>query len=182
MSSLIIKTIWYILPGFIGNMSPIFATKIFKNKFSYPMDFGLKFRKERVLGKNKTWRGLFFSILIAILIVYIQTNLYLSGKTVEISVIDYSKTNFLFLGSLMGFAAIFGDALKSFFKRRFKTKPSERWIPFDQLDVPLGFSFFVYPFIPTPTNIIVMSFIISPIFSFITSQLGFIFKIKNTRW
>lgn len=182
MSTLIIETLWYILPGFIGNISPIFATKIFKNKFSYPMDFGFKLGKQRLLGKNKTWRGLISSIIIAIIIVYIQTQLYLSGKTIEISVIDYGKTNFVFLGILMGAAAIFGDVLKSFFKRRLKTKPSERWIPFDQLDVPLGFSFFVYPFIQTPFNLIMMSFIIAPILSFLTSQLGYIIKIKNTRW
>jgi CDP-2,3-bis-(O-geranylgeranyl)-sn-glycerol synthase len=34
----------------------------------------------------------------------------------------------------MGFAALVGDSLKSFFKRRLNLRPGAPWIPFDQID------------------------------------------------
>ena len=55
--------IFVILVGALANMVPVFVKKW---KFlGYPVDFGLKFKGCRVFGSNKTWRGLFWGILIS---------------------------------------------------------------------------------------------------------------------
>ena len=42
------------------------------------------------------------------------------------------------LGFLLGFGALAGDAIKSFFKRALNIAPGKPWFPFDQLDSVLG--------------------------------------------
>ena len=112
--TLILSTVYLILPGVIANMIPVMVRKV--PVLNYPLDFGLKFRGEALLGKNKTFRGLVFGVVMSILVVYGQKLLYPVAK--NISLIDYSKVSFLWLGFLMGFGVILGDAVESFVKRR----------------------------------------------------------------
>lgn len=124
-------TIWLFLPAGIANMSPV----IFKwlPILNYPVDFNKTINNKRIFGDHKTYRGLFFGILMAIITVYVEKQIIKSN-----SLIDYQQVNAIYLGFLLGFGALGGDLIKSFFKRRFNVQPGVSWVPFDQLDWIVG--------------------------------------------
>jgi|SRR3989344_3292597 len=130
----LVKIFWFLLPAGIANIIPALVRKW---KFlDFPVDFGIYFRGERLFGQNKTWRGFVFGILGAIIFVYIQQILY--PQWMFISLINYDYVNVFYFGFLIGFGALFGDLVKSFFKRRMGISPGKPWVPFDQVDYVLG--------------------------------------------
>ncbi|MBU0758494.1 MAG: CDP-archaeol synthase [Nanoarchaeota archaeon] len=177
----ILKCIWHILPAYIANMSPVFAKKIMGDKFSAPIDMGKKFRGNPLFGKNKTYRGILSGVIIGIVIAYIQLFFYRYSLIKDISLFDYYTVNILLFGFLMGFGALLGDLVKSFFKRRVKFRPGESWIPFDQIDFLVGallLSSLIYmPDLLTLLGII----IIMPIVKILLDQVGFYLGINKAR-
>lgn len=160
MIKLIIGSIYFMLPAYIANMSPVLLKNYFKS-LNVPVDFNKRFLGKPIFGKNKTWRGIIVACLTAVIVFYIQMLLFNFDIFKEISLFDYSNQT-IFLGFLLGFGAIFGDLVKSFFKRRLNKKPGERWIPFDQLDFVVGallFSSIVYtPLWQSIVSIFIVSF------------------------
>lgn len=137
----ILFALWFFLPAGLANTAPVAANRIpYLRDFKAPLDFGKHWRDKRILGANKTWRGLLFGIFIGILTVWLQQLCFESfswAQTVSQDV-NYSAVNPVVLGSLFGAGALFGDALESFFKRRFSVEPGESWFPFDQSDYIIG--------------------------------------------
>ena len=173
--------LWYLLPAIFANIAPIFARNIFKEKFDTPVDLNKKFRGKRLFGRTKTYRGFVFGILAGILGAYIQRYYYSYPNIQTISYIDYSTVNIYLLGFLMGFGGLFGDLIKSFFKRRLNIKSSRSWIPFDQIDFGIGALIFAYPIgIPT-IDIIIPLFILGPIVSLVISRIAFWLKIRKVK-
>lgn len=134
MIDYLIKIILFLLPAAIANMAPIVFKKV--NFLNYPIDFNKKFLGKPLLGNHKTFRGFFFGIICAIIVVYLQAYFYEFIK--DYSIVRYSEINILFFGFLMGFGALLGDSIKSFFKRRIKINPGKVWMPFDQIDWIIG--------------------------------------------
>lgn len=136
----ILFALWFFLPAGLANGAPVIANKVpVLNKFKTPLDFGLHFRDKRVLGDNKTWRGLLSGVFIGIVVVLLQSYIYGNWEYVRsISSIDYSSPDIWVLGMLLGFGALAGDALESFIKRQMNIPSGERWFPFDQLDYVIG--------------------------------------------
>ena len=172
MLKLLIQLIWFFLPAIFANMSPVIFQKV--SFLNYPIDFNIKFYNKPLLGKNKTYRGFFFGILIAILTISIQKILY--PHMINFSLINYNGVNIYLLGFLLGFGALFGDSLKSFAKRRFNIKPGKPWIPFDQIDWILGAllsaSFYVRFSLKEITISVILSAILHPVVNFISYSLG----------
>lgn len=137
-------SLWFFLPAGLANGAPVLASKLpFLKKFKTPIDYGAHYRGKRILGNNKTWRGLLAGILTAIITVVIQVYIYNHWSFVrDISLIDYSSLNPWLLGFLLGFGALFGDAAESFIKRQVDVASGESWFPFDQLDYVVGGLFF----------------------------------------
>ena len=82
----------------------------------------------------------------------------------------------------MGLGVLFGDLVKSFFKRRFNIKPGAPWFPFDQLDALIGgllLTGFVYKI---PTNIVLFLIITVPLLHVLINHLGFYLGLKETKW
>jgi len=130
----ILQLFWHLLPAGISNMTPPLLKKI--NLLNKPVDFGKKYRGRRILGDHKTWRGFLFGTLAAIIFIYLQRGL---TNTLNLNtIISYNSSNLFLLGFLFGFGALFGDALKSFFKRQSDIPPGKPWIPFDQIDWVFG--------------------------------------------
>lgn len=146
---LFIKALWLLLPAGFSNMSPIVAQKLFP-KYNLPIDFGKTWRHQEIFGSHKTYRGLVSGIITGMLIFYIQQNLFgLSSFIRSLSLFDYQATNPLF-GAWIGFCALLGDLIKSFFKRRLKIKPGKPWIPFDEIDWIIGALFSItFVFMPS---------------------------------
>lgn len=123
------QSLWFILPAYFANSIPVIGGG------GTPIDFGKKMPDgEPILGPGKTWRGAFAGIAAAIMIAGIQNYIQTRVELPQYGLISMS----LELGFLLGLGAIVGDAVKSFFKRRFKIKRGAEWPLLDQLDFIVG--------------------------------------------
>jgi CDP-diglyceride synthetase len=97
------------------NTAPVVASWLLRARARWPLDGGLVLGDgQRLLGANKTWRGLAAAVLVGALI----------GPWLGL---DRGQ------GALGGLLTILGDALSSFVKRRLRLPPST-WLPgLDQL-------------------------------------------------
>jgi CDP-2,3-bis-(O-geranylgeranyl)-sn-glycerol synthase len=135
--SLLFEIFWLILPAGCANMAPLFARKIFP-AWTTPIDGGRSLGGIRILGDHKTVRGLVAGTLVGALIFFAQQALWQRYALLHaFSRFDYQTAPWWF-GAVMGFGALTGDSLKSFFKRRVGRKPGQPWYPFDQIDWLLG--------------------------------------------
>ena len=99
----------------MANGSPVVAKKIFGTSFSWPLDGNIKFVDGRPLfGASKTVRGILVSIFIT------SGCALLLGLTLR-------------LGLVVATAAMAGDLLSSFLKRRLGLKPSSKAVGLDQI-------------------------------------------------
>ncbi len=137
----ILFALWFFAPAGLANAAPVFAAKLaYLNHFSTPLDLGHSWRGERIFGNHKTIRGVLAGMVLATLGVGLQKYAYThSGWAVQVSqYVDYRSAQLWLLGPLLGFGALMGDAIKSFFKRRVHVRPGRSWFPFDQLDFIVG--------------------------------------------
>jgi len=89
--------LWIFLPSYFANMAPVVISSLLKNR--RPLDLGRKFIDgKRVLGDNKTFEGLIFSLAIGITVGLVQ------GRVRD--------------GVLLSIGANVGDLVGSFMKRR----------------------------------------------------------------
>lgn len=126
------------LPAGVANMTPVLANKVpLLNQWETPVDFGKSWRGARIFGDHKTWRGIVTGTTCGTLVGLAIAATFLAN--------DHSEPWFLYFLAL-SFGALFGDAIKSFFKRRSHVKPGKSWFPFDQLDYIVGGLVFTLPF------------------------------------
>jgi CDP-2,3-bis-(O-geranylgeranyl)-sn-glycerol synthase len=128
----ILKILYLTLPAAIANLVPPLVRKI--PVFNHPIDHGLTFRGKRLSGNNKTYRGFIFGVAAAMVVAYVQKELYPDPFFASYSIIDYSAINIPLFGFLMGLTALLGDAIKSFFKRQQGIESGKSWPLFDQVD------------------------------------------------
>jgi len=99
----------------LANGAPVVAAKVFRRRWSAPVDAGLQWFDGRpLLGKSKTWRGIASGALCCALFA------------------SATGHGFLF-GLLFGVLALAGDLLSSFIKRRLNLKSSARMPWLDQV-------------------------------------------------
>ncbi len=174
--------LWFFLPAGISNVGPTLTSRIKPLNFLYkPLDFGVKFRGKRLFGDNKTWLGLIGGVVFATIIIYLQRYGFnhsswlrtISGK------VDYDRSKIMLLGPLMGFGALAGDAIESFFKRQFDVKPGNAWIPFDQIDYIVGGLLLSLPIITLNWKDYLYIFIIWVLIHLIFSYLGYLMGLKK---
>ncbi len=137
----VLFAIWFFLPAGAANAAPILAAKLpYLSTFNATLDHGRYFKGKRIFGENKTWRGLFTGILVAVLIIYAQQ---LINRNTYLYFIPPQAENYLFnspllLGLFFGAGALLGDAVESFFKRQKNVAAGKTWFPFDQTDYIIG--------------------------------------------
>lgn len=99
----------------VANGVPILVRNVMGQYMAYPVDMGREFFDARpILGASKTWRGIFFSMLITALV---------AGIT------GYG----LLVGVQVALLAMLGDMLSSFIKRRLDMRSSSRAPFLDQV-------------------------------------------------
>jgi len=99
----------------LANGAPVVAKKILGDRFSVPLDGGLAFVDGRPLfGKSKTIRGIVVAIL---------------ATAAGAPLVGLS----LATGAIVGAAAMAGDLLSSFVKRRLDFRPSSKALGLDQI-------------------------------------------------
>jgi len=175
---LVLKCFYLMLPAYFSNMAPVFVKKL--NLFNYPLDFNKTFLGKPILGKNKTFRGIIFGTLLGILTALLQSYAYNINFFGSISFIDY-KEWFAF-GALMGFGAILGDSIKSFFKRRAGIESGTPFIPFDQMDFTAGALIAVSAFGFITWKIVFVSLSINLFLHIIVNHIAYSLKIRDTKW
>ena len=178
MANIILQCFYFMLPIYFANMAPVIVKKI--NFLKIPIDFNKKLNGKSIFGKNKTFRGLFFGIIFAMVIAFVQYLFYNNGIFVDLSFIDYS--NWLLLGFLMGFGAIIGDLVESFVKRRLDYEPGKSFIPFDQTDFVIGALIFVFPLVQFSISKVILILVLSFVLHIIVNHTAYFLKIRKEKW
>ncbi len=174
-----LKCFYFMFPAYFANMAPVIVKNWFK-KLAVPIDSGKRIKGKEIFGKNKTWRGFIFAILFAIVIAYLQFFLYGFDFFRNLSFINYS--NWLLLGFLFGFGAIFGDLIESFIKRRLNLKPGKKFIPWDQLDFVIGALIFISLVVDITLKMLLYIVIISFIGHILVNHTAYYLKIRKEKW
>jgi len=163
-------------------MAPVFAEKFGVLKFlAYPVDGDRTFRGKPIFGEHKTWRGFAVGVAAAIAGSWLQYFLYSIPIFKNLSLLNYSEKNLWFLGFLFGFGALFGDLIKSFFKRRINIAPGGSWVPLDQIDFVFGALIFVAPIYFPSWPAVIIILLASPVLHIIRNNIGYLLRVKNTR-
>ncbi|MBI2654417.1 CDP-2,3-bis-(O-geranylgeranyl)-sn-glycerol synthase [Candidatus Woesearchaeota archaeon] len=174
----LVKCFYLMLPAYFANMAPVIVKKI--NLLAFPIDFNKRIGNKPILGKNKTFRGLIFGVIFAIIVAYLQFLLYGAELFRNFSFLNYQ--NWLLFGFLMGLGALVGDLAKSFIKRRLGLKPSERFVPVDQIDFVIGALVFVMPLLEITFKIFLTSLILSFVLDIIINHIAFHLRVRNEKW
>lgn len=163
---------WFFLPAGIANAAPLFACRLPGLKhWNTPIDFGKTWRGQPLFGTNKTWRGLIFGTIIAALVGFIQYRV-ITNSIESISFI-------LVTTAAMGFGALAGDAIESFFKRQVGVKPGEKWFPFDQIDYIIGGLLAVAPFVSLSLDDVLRVGILYFGLHLVVSYIGYLIGFKK---
>lgn len=185
MTALILEhlvfAIWVFAPAGISNMSPIFAAVIpgLRN-LKTPIDFGRSFRGHRLLGANKTWRGLLTGTICGGLFCLFQFWLISTFQpTFPAAMSPYLEVNPFLFGAALGFGALAGDVIESFFKRQFNIPAGEAWIPFDQTDYIIGALVMMLLFFTPDILSVVAIFLLWAGLHFLFSYIGFRAGLKK---
>jgi CDP-2,3-bis-(O-geranylgeranyl)-sn-glycerol synthase len=172
MMSELWEAFWFFLPAGIANMSPVLASRLPLLKlWNTPLDLGLTYKGKRLTGDSKTWRGLLFGSAVAALVGLFQyRGIASSAESVAFIIVATGS---------MGFGALLGDAVESFFKRQRGKAPGESWFPFDQLDYIVGGVVFALFFVNLSLAQILQIVIIYFGLHLIFSYLGYLLKLKK---
>jgi CDP-2,3-bis-(O-geranylgeranyl)-sn-glycerol synthase len=175
------KCVYFALPGVFANMAPVLFKKV--NFLNHPVDFGKKWKGQPLFGSHKTFRGFFFGTLCAMVVVYIQALLFHEfGYFRGISIVPYMDINTALLGFLIGFGALLGDLVKSFFKRRIGVAPGKSWFPWDQLDALIGALLLLSIVFVPPWQMVVFLVIAVPMIHIGINHIAYYLGMKETKW
>ncbi|MFQ6088286.1 MAG: CDP-2,3-bis-(O-geranylgeranyl)-sn-glycerol synthase [Candidatus Methanofastidiosia archaeon] len=170
----ILGAIWFIFPSYVGNAAATLGG-------GRPLDFGRYFPDgRRILGDGKTFRGFGLGVL---------------GGTFTGALQHYlgSYPNYpyaLKLGLLLGFGALFGDALESFLKRRLGKERGTPFPPFDQLDLVVGALLLYYtlgrkilsPFTKLEISSVLILVVLTPLIHLGTNFVSYKLGGKDVWW
>jgi CDP-2,3-bis-(O-geranylgeranyl)-sn-glycerol synthase len=83
------------------------------------------------------------------------------------------------IGLSLGFGALLGDAIESFFKRQIGIPSGNSWLVFDQIDYVVGAILFSLPFVQLHTIDYII--VIATYFSlhFVVSYIGYLLGFKD---
>lgn len=174
----VVETFFFFLPAGIANMMPVLVSKVpFLN---VPMDFGYSFRGKRIFGDHKTWRGLVFGVIAGGLsaVPILGAIAFLFGD-LTLSVVAQTFK----IGAILGAGALFGDAVKSLFKRQMNIKPGGSWVPFDQIDWILGALIAVHFLVkPLPVQTWITALLLFGLLHPVINLAGYFLRVKKNKF
>jgi CDP-2,3-bis-(O-geranylgeranyl)-sn-glycerol synthase len=159
-------------PAYIANGSPPFLIKLKK----HPLDFGKKWKGERILGEGKTIEGFIFASVMGLVAGYL-----------ELLILPFFNYNNFLNIPLIGFffigvGAMVGDAIGSFIKRRMKLKRGENAGLLDMLDFIIGSFIFAYFFTQYSVWTFLIALVITPIVHRGANIIGYRIGVKKEPW
>ncbi|MBI4014559.1 MAG: CDP-2,3-bis-(O-geranylgeranyl)-sn-glycerol synthase [Candidatus Aenigmarchaeota archaeon] len=169
MISFLLQSLWFILPAYIANSSPVIS------KGKHPLDFHAFLGKNRLLGDGKTIEGSATGIAFGTL-----------AGTLQILLQPYAPDNFVTmtaeLAFLLAFGAIAGDIVGAFIKRRLGIARGASAPLLDQLDfliVSLTLSTLV---VSMPYEVYIVLFLITPVVHLSANIISHFLKLKEVPW
>ena len=165
------KSLYFFLPAYFANMAPVLFKKL--NLLNKPVH-------EKLFGKNKTWRGLVVAVILGGIIFWLQKIAYIKGFK-SLAIINYADFSIMF-GFMLGFGAIMGDLVKSYYKRKAEIPPGKPWPVFDQIDFVIGGiigSFFFY--VP-PAEVFLVLMVASPLLHLVVNRIGYWLGISKAKY
>jgi CDP-2,3-bis-(O-geranylgeranyl)-sn-glycerol synthase len=160
--TLIVEAMKFIFPAYCANAVPVIAGG------GQPMDFGKNFLDgKRIFGKNKTFRGFFFGLVVGIAVGMVEWMLF-----------DYP---FLF-SVLSPLGALLGDLTAAFLKRRLGIAPGDLFPIVDQIDFVVGALVLSLPLAILYWELAVAVFIFTPPIHLLTNFLAYKLKLKKNPW
>jgi len=171
-----LESLYLLLPAAIANMAPVFAAKYdWLPQLAKPVDRGTGF-----LGEHKTIRGFAVGTIAGSATGLLQYTLAANQLIQSISLFNYSHAVAAALfGAYLGFAALLGDAAKSYFKRRLSFSPGSPWHPFDQIDFAAGALLFAWLLVPLTMAHSILGISIFGVLSYVTSYIGTKLRLKQ---
>ena len=161
-----LELLYLMLPAYLANMAPPFIR--FLRGWNPPIH-------AHYLGEHKTVMGFSLGVGTGIATAFVQSHLTSTGGL-------FPDRNWFWFGLTMGLAAMLGDAVKSFFKRRIGIVPGRPWIPADQLDFILAglvvLSFWVPLTWAQALGVAVLSFV----GDILVNHISFCLGIRDTKW
>lgn len=166
---------WVFLPAGVANMTPPITNKIpGLNKWNTPLDLGMTWRGKRLLGANKTWRGVICGTVAAAITCLVQI-LVLLQENITLNHAIFA----LAAGTMLGIGALLGDALESFLKRQANIPSGNAWFPFDQLDYIAGGLIISYPLLMLPKELMLWIVFIYFGLHLAVSYIGYLIGFKD---
>jgi CDP-2,3-bis-(O-geranylgeranyl)-sn-glycerol synthase len=175
---LILETLFLLLPAYLANMTPVFVRKL--NVLDFPLDFGMRLRGRPLFGANKTFRGVLFGSLAAVMTAFMQYLVHSVPFFRSISLLDYQ--DWLLIGLLLGVGALLGDAVESLFKRQLGINPGERFLPWDQLDFVVGALLLLSVAYVPPLKVILTALIASFLLHIGSVRFAYYLGIRKEKW
>lgn len=177
MGEYFIKIIWFFLPAGIANMAA--AISRYLPILNYPVDFNKTVGGKAIFGPHKTYRGLFFGILSAIVFVYIQSYFYQPDSSYAL--VNYRSSDIWLLGLLLGLGAVLGDLARSFIKRQIGLVPGRTWFPWDQIDWIIGAIIFSYGYISLTWPVMLGAIFLAVLAHPLMNYLCYLVKLQNNK-
>ena len=174
---LVAQTLIIIWPPYVANATPVLARRIFRR--AHPVDGGRLFIDgKRILGDGKTYEGLAVGVAIGTLGGYATILLIrlLAGSTFNYPTLTDALA--------MSTAALLGDMLGAFIKRRLGLKRGDPAPLLDQLDFLLASLLalhFTDPSLLTAA-IAVTAIVVTPPIHLATNTGAYLLKLKNEPW
>lgn len=180
----IFSILWFFLPAGLANTSATLSKSIpGLRTLNYPIDLGKSWRGVRIFGDHKTFRGLIFATLVAAVVAVIERYLFSVSdwirQTSTVNYVDWGYLTIAIIGGLQGSAALIGDAIKSFFKRRVGIKPGGQWFPFDQIDFLIAACLIMLPVVKFPLLAYLILFLGFVTLHRLTSIIGYFLGLKD---
>lgn len=173
MIKILLQALQIAIPSYISNASPVFLSKI----KTHPLDFGKKCKDgNRLLGDGKTIEGFFIAILTATIVGIIQNYL------ININNYSYFLNIPIFAYSLIGFGAMFGDSISSYFKRRNNLKRGEKGGIIEMIDFVIGSFVFIIPFVNYSIWSFLIVILITPLIHRTANIIGYKIGVKREPW
>lgn len=181
LTVILFQTLFFFLPAYIGNTSPVIFSKLkpFSN-WNFPADFYKKYKGKRILGDHKTIRGYIVGIIFSATMGLLQFYLVKNNIWKYHHAIYLDPTKSLILSLLLGFGALFGDSLKSFFKRQVGIDPGKPWVPFDWIDFTIGAIILSFWYYYPGTIIYIVGIFLNPMISLLSNLLSRLIGLKKT--
>ncbi|HUR25973.1 MAG TPA: CDP-2,3-bis-(O-geranylgeranyl)-sn-glycerol synthase [Candidatus Thermoplasmatota archaeon] len=220
--SSVVYALLFFLPAYVANMSPLLVAKAIPG-WKAPIDGGRLARDGRpLLGKGKTWRGLVggtvlgavTAVVVALLVPSHTEPGFFHGwdyghggfdgapigsvdpcdDTAKCQSDASSLWAIALYGAILGYAALVGDALKSYFKRRRGKPGGAPWVPFDQLDfvvlglmaavvaAPLLVDGWVFAALFDDWVVLATLIVLTPLLHFLVNVIGYWLKLKDVPW